>query len=368
MLRQSLLALLLVSPLVAEKRPLTHADYDAWRHIQNQQLSNDGHYLAYAVFPQVGDGELIVRDLVTGKQIEQPIGELPPPPPTNYANPQVEETPPPPPGIAVRFSADSRTLVFSTFAPHEQVEKAKREKRKPEDMPKGDLVVIDLHSGDLRSAAVFRAPRIKNFQVPAKGNGYIAYLQFPEKPSGEKAAIEQPAQNKPSDAAQPKPKKIEIGDVVLRNLKDGTERRFPDVTDYSLTKDAQVLVYAVQSHQPQLSGVYALRAAAVADPVALLSGKGKYEKLAWDEDQTRLAFVSDRDDAAARRPRFALYDWDRKQARANELVSSKTAGFPNGWVVSDKATITLSKDGNRIFFGTAPAGAGSKAPRFHACG
>ncbi len=107
--------------------------------------------------------------------------------------------------------------------------------------------------------------------------------------------------------------------------------------------------------QPETSGVYALHTAANADPVALLSGKGKYQKLAWDEDQTRLAFVSDRDDSAAHQPRFALYDWDRKQAQATELVSSKTAGFRDGWVISDKATITFSKDGNRIFFGTAPA-------------
>ncbi len=171
MLRRFTLTLLLVCPLVAQKRPLTHNDYDSWRHIQNQQLSNDGHYLAYALFPQQGDGELIVRDLVTGKELRQPIGELPPPPPPNNANPPAEEAPPPPPGIAVRFSADSHTLVFSTFAPRAEVEKAKREKRKPEDMPKGDLVVVNLSSG-----AVFRTPHVKNFQLPTKANGYVAYL------------------------------------------------------------------------------------------------------------------------------------------------------------------------------------------------
>src|SRR5438105_9947641 len=108
--RCSALLALLACFLYAEKRPLTHNDYDGWRHIQNQQLSNDGHYLAYAVFPQQGDGELIVRDLVTGKELHQPIGELPPPPRPNFANPPTEETPIPPPGIAVRFTPDSGTL------------------------------------------------------------------------------------------------------------------------------------------------------------------------------------------------------------------------------------------------------------------
>src|SRR3954454_23592683 len=112
------LVLLLASQLLAEKRPLNHADYDGWKHIQNQQLASDGRYLVYAVFPQQGDGELILRDLKTGREVRQAVGELPPPPAPNYANPQLEETPPPPPGISVKFSPDSKTLVCLTFATH----------------------------------------------------------------------------------------------------------------------------------------------------------------------------------------------------------------------------------------------------------
>jgi dipeptidyl aminopeptidase/acylaminoacyl peptidase len=366
MLRRFALVLLLVCPLLAEKRPLTQNDYDSWRHIQNQQLSNDGHFLAYALFPQEGDGELIVRNLVTGKEWRQPIGELPPPPPPNNANPTAEEAPTPPPGIAVKFSADSRTLVFSTFAPHAEVEQAKRAKRKPEDMPKGDLVIIDLTSG-----AVFRAPRIKSFQIPTKANGYVAYLQAPApseksvntKPSEPSAAESQTAETQPAATdEQPRPKKIETGDLTLRALSDGAERKFPDVTEYTLSKDAKALVYATASKKADSSGVYAVTPGDSAAPVALLSGKGKYSKLAWDEEQTRLAFVSDRDDAASRQPRFKLYDWDRRAAAATELVSSETPGFKPGWIISDKANITFSKDGDRIFFGAAPKPPAPKPP------
>src|SRR5581483_4209340 len=172
MLRRIILALVFVLPVAAAKRPLTHADYGGWRHIQNQQLSNDGHFLAYGLFPQEGDGELVVRNLITGKEIRQPVGELPPPPPTNYSNPQTEEAPPAPPGIAIKFSADSRTLVVSSFARHAEIEKAKREKRKPEDMPRGDLIIVDLASSN-----VFRAPHVHNFQLPEKGDGFVAYWQ-----------------------------------------------------------------------------------------------------------------------------------------------------------------------------------------------
>jgi len=358
MLRRFALALLVVCPLYAAKRPLTHDDYDGWRHIQNQQLSNDGHYLAYAEFPEQGDGELVVRDLRTAKETRQPIGELPPPPPPNYTSPQAEEAPPAQPGIAIKFSADGRTLVVSTFPRRAEVQQAKREKRKPEDMPKGDVIVLDLASG-----AVFRASRVKSFELPEKSSDYVAYLQVPEKPRPGASGATKPAEAvSTASAAAARPKKTETGVVVLRQISTGTERSFSDVAEYILTKDGATLVYSVAADAAGRSGVYALKTGSTAEAAALLSGKGKYEKLAFDEAQTRLAFVSDHDDAASRQPKFKLYDWDLGTGTAMEAASPASDGFRAGWIISDKATIRFSKDGQRVFFGTAPEPAPEKAP------
>src|SRR5436305_1136932 len=49
-------SLFLAVSVFAAKRPLGPGDYDAWRHIQNQQLSASGRFLAYAVFPR-GPGQ-----------------------------------------------------------------------------------------------------------------------------------------------------------------------------------------------------------------------------------------------------------------------------------------------------------------------
>ncbi|MGC2658507.1 MAG: prolyl oligopeptidase family serine peptidase [Bryobacteraceae bacterium] len=330
-----------------EKRALRHEDYDGFKHIQNQALSNDGRYLAYALFPQQGDGELILLDLKTSKETRVPAGAPPPPPRPDYSNPQVEDAPTPPPGLAIKFSADSKTLVFSTFAPYALTERAKRQKKKPEEMPRGELVVIDLGSGK-----IFRAPRIMNFQLPTKGNGYVAYLQ----------ASEQPQTSSKETSTVPKSARTVTGDLVLRKLSDGSERKYSEVSDYALSKDAQTLVYAVASRKSDSNGIYAVQTGTAGDPISLLSGKGKYEKLAWDNHETRLAFLSDRRRGAEGRPGFALYGWDRHSPAAAELVSPDTHGFPSGWLVSDKPRITFSEDGNRIFFGTAPEPPAEKLP------
>src|SRR5258708_18043897 len=49
------------------KRPLNHGDYDGWRSIVGQLLSNDQQLLVYVLFPHEGDREGVIRSLVTGK-------------------------------------------------------------------------------------------------------------------------------------------------------------------------------------------------------------------------------------------------------------------------------------------------------------
>src|SRR5437016_4925701 len=59
------------------KKPITHDVYDSWKSIQGTKLSNDGVWLAYALTPQDGDGELVVRNLKTNAEIRAARGRDP---------------------------------------------------------------------------------------------------------------------------------------------------------------------------------------------------------------------------------------------------------------------------------------------------
>ena len=142
-------------------------------------------------------------------------------------------------------------------------------------------------------------------------------------------------------------------DLVLRALADGTERTFPDVTEFVLPDDGRQLVFAVGARDTAKNGIFAAKPGDAAAPAALLAGKGKYARLTWDENQTQLVFLSDRDDAAAKQPQWKLYRCDRQGAAA-ELAGADTAGFCKEFVVSDRGRLAFSKDGTRVFFGVAP--------------
>ncbi len=193
----------------------------------------------------------------------------------------------------------------------------------------------------LANDSALRVPRVKDFQLPTHAAGFVAYLQLPE--------------HSPSKKPEAHHRKVEAGDLVLRDLEDGNERRFPQVSEYSLTNDAKSLVYALAASDSAPDGVYAVVPGSAADASPLLSGAGKYEKLAWDEDQTRLAFLSDYSRSANGVPaNFKLYAWDRRGSKAIELVSDRYPGFPPGWVISSQASLSLAKGANSVFFGVMP--------------
>jgi dipeptidyl aminopeptidase/acylaminoacyl peptidase len=340
------------------KRPLTHKDYDGWRTISSQHLSNDGKFLAYGVFPQEGDGEVIVRNLVTGRETRFPAGQRPPAPPDTGE----EEGPPPQPrAVTIAFSADSKTLVFSTFASRADVNQAKKDKKTPEQMPKDGMGIVNLASG-----AVTKIDRVKQFQLPANASGYVAYLKEP--PESATPARGATAPKEPGDsadqqggrggrggAAASRSTRPEFGsDLVLRMVADGAERTFPDVVEFTLTDDGKQLVYAVSARDTAKNGVFVARTGSSDAAAPLLAGKGKYLKLAWNEDQTGMAFLSSHDDPDSKTPKFKLYGWDRQSPAAALLASSETPGFRKEFVISDKGNVSLSKDGARVYFGCAP--------------
>jgi dipeptidyl aminopeptidase/acylaminoacyl peptidase len=320
------------------KRPLTHNDYDSWRTIQSSRLSRDGTFLAYALTPQDDDGEIVVRNLTTGIEYRHGIGSNP----VQTSSDEEGGSPAPanpPPGVFI--TADTRFVVFQIRPNKADVAQAKKEKKKPEDQPKAALGLMNLADGK-----VTRIDRVKSFQVPEEGGGFVGY-QLEPKP-GEAA----PAAPAGTPNARTARNKKEYGtDLVLRNLTNQSERTFADVLEYSLSRDSKSLVYAVSSRSSDSEGLYAFVPGAGREPAVLLGGKGKYTRLSWDDRQSQIAFLSDRDDAQAQQPRMKLYLWDRVRPQAEEIVSNDIPNLKAGMVINDRAAISFSLDGTKVFFG-----------------
>ncbi|MBX7173477.1 MAG: prolyl oligopeptidase family serine peptidase [Pyrinomonadaceae bacterium] len=342
------LFLFFISQIVAQstaKRALTAQDFDSWRSLQGSTISRDGKFVAYVMQPQDGDGELFVKNTATGAEWKFARGYRPPTPPPDPSDPaataafQAQAR-----LLRPAFSADSKFLFFNIEPNKADLLKARKDKKRPDEMPKNALGILDLATGQ-----VTKFENVKNYQVPEDGAGFVAILK--EAGKAEPNAPTAPA----AGGARPPAKKKEYGtDLILRNLANGSDRTFADVLEYSFSKDAKTLVYAVSSKKEENNGAFVVTPQSDAAPVALVSGAGKYLKFTWDEKQTQLAFISDKDDATAAQPKFKVYHWLRTNPAATEIVSVKTAGFRPEFVVSEKGSLAFSYDGTRLFLSDAP--------------
>jgi dipeptidyl aminopeptidase/acylaminoacyl peptidase len=361
LLRLSRISFLIIFALAGiaqtTKRPLHHRDYDPWRAIQGQGLSRDGKFLAYSLFPEDGDGEIVVRNLTTGKESRESAGSLPPAPDTQNFEAPPEAAGPAGRSVRLAFTADGKFLISTAFPKKADTDQAKKDKKRPDEMPKPSLVIFDLSA-----MTSTRIADVASFQVPESGESLLAYLKGP-KASGTPAAVteneaDQDQQRGGRGGRGGGGARAKTGsDLIVHDLRVQTanERTFEDVTDYSMSKDGKTLAYTVASKKEESNGTYAVVPGTDAAPVALLSGKGRYSKLSWDFAQKQLAFLSDRDDAAAKPPKYKIYLWDRKGA-ATELVSESTPGFRSGYAIFERGTFNFSRDGSRLFLSAAPVG------------
>ena len=190
----------------AEKKPITHDVYDSWRSIQGTQLSRDGTWLVYALVPQDGDGELVARNLKTNAEYRHPRGRMP-----------------------LSITADGTAVVFTIAPPKADVDKAKKDKKKPEDLPKSGMGIMTLATGQV--AAV---DRVKSFKIAEDASASVAYLMEPPKApkSVDKDGKEPEAEGASGVARPKKEKKKDPGaDLVVRNLGTGATTTLPDVTE-----------------------------------------------------------------------------------------------------------------------------------------
>ncbi len=325
---------LLLSLQAGSKKPITYDVYDSWKSIQGTRISPDGLWVVYSLSPQEGDPELVVYNLKTGQEKRYPRGQ----------NPQV--------------TVDNRFVVFTIVPPKEEVDKAKKEKKKPEEMPKNGLGIVNLATGEMKSV-----DRVKSFKLPEKSGAWVAYLlepplkKEPEKPAAEaKKEPEKKEEKAPEKKEEKKEeKKKEPGtDLIVRELASGKEIVISEVIEYTWNKSGTLLAYAVSSSKPEKDGAYVLEPAQN-KTTDLLTGLGHYKQLSFDESGQNLAFLSDRDEYKQEAPAFKLYYWNPKLEAAQEVASRGSVGMPQGMTPSENAQPSFSPDGTMLFFGYAPA-------------
>ncbi len=304
----------------AQKRPLSHSDYDSWNSISETKISNNGYWVVYSLLPQDGDSKMVFYPLL-GNAIDTVFR-----------------------ASDLKLSQDSEWAVFKISASKAQMKKANLAKKKKEDLPKDSLGIYQINKHELE-----KIPNVKSFVFPENTNAYVSMLLNPEKE----------LKKDTSTLAKKKKRKIESEEngskLLLFNFLTKQQRTFPFVNQYQMDKAGKLLVFSTSGNDSTfLSGIYAFDLNS-GNLKNILRLKGNFKSINVSDDGTQWAIVLDPDTTKkALAKNHQLWYWKSDMASA-ELVADSTK-IPNNlkWKVSGDYVPNFSKDGSKLFFGTYP--------------
>ena len=378
---KTLLPLLLliscISVKAQNKKPLTHAVYDGWKSVGEKAISNNGRYIVYTIVPQEGDGLLVINDMVNGKNREMERGYAP------------------------VISQDNRYVVFKIKPRYQDTRQARIKKKKPEEMPKDSMAIILLGTD-----SIIKIPLIKTFKTPEKSSGWLAYLA--EKPLPDTSTkknisdslklkidglvkIADSLLRKSLDSVKGKVEKAEVvaatqkaveeiykkakdlfvdaegDDAVADKIQEGTElslknlitgkiKIFKLVSEYYFNKTGtKILIETTKAPKDTLSRASVILYNLQSDKIdTIMKGFNDAKNFVFDEDGQQLAFVAERDSTVKSLQKFyKLWYYNNSKDSAILQADRNTAGIIKGNTISENADLKFSKDGKKLFFGTA---------------
>lgn len=329
------LALFGAAPLTAQvRRAITQNDYDRWRVAQAPILAQTGGWAAWTEVPQVGDADLLVRETRGTREVRIPRGFI--------GRPIVNLTAAadsPFVAAAPQFTADASMLVAIGYAPMSEFERARKAKPRPLPAPRSSLILVPLIGASALTPTI--VPRVRSVRVARDAGRTIAYLMEPDSA----------APRAPGDSTSRRARPREYGStLVLRNVETSAEEKIADVTTYALSPDGTQLAYTVVSRDPAKCGAF-IRTIPSGAMTVLLDGNANYKAITFDRDGRQVAFVSDKDEFSAEKPRYAAYLATVGRGAARRVVAMDA--FAPRATLSDRQ-IGFTRDGSTLVLGAAP--------------
>ena len=303
--------LLTVSAQAQQKRPLDHGDYERWRTISDERISDNGRWTIWREAPDtVGDSRVVVSRPGTGETYTIPRGDNP------------------------RFAGGF--VVATVAAPYDSTRQARMDGKKGDDLPGDSVAVLDLATGSL----TMYGPA-QSWRVPEEDGEYAAILME-----------EVSKTDRDSTAAEAAHDKSDGNQLLLLDLARESSVAFESVRDYRFADNGSFLAFTAESADGQADGVFVVETGDQ-ETWTVMDGEGYYRNLTIADTGDRLAFVSNSTDFASDQPSFALYVAEPGQ-EAVTVAREGDAGVPAGWWISEHGRLDFSDSGHRLFFRTSP--------------
>jgi len=285
-----------VSPITTHslfaQKSLTVDNLSEWKRITQQQISNDGKWMACKIEPWVGNATVYLYQ-AEGKEIAmfQPVNSF-------------------------EFSSSSNYLLITQIPSKETIDSLKIKKTKEDKMPMNKLIIRS------SSAKEEMIDSLKLYKL-AKEADWIAY------------------QTERKDST-----------LYIRSLDNNKTFEFPAVSEFEFAKKSGMLWYIINENSVDIEpGIYTFNPTNGSSTL-IKEGKGVFKQAAFDEKGEHLAFLYCEEKDSVYR---SLNLWLSEKNSTAQMITDRTnKAFPVSWVISEHGKVNFSENGTRLFFGTVP--------------
>ncbi|CAN5712990.1 hypothetical protein BH23GEM11_BH23GEM11_13160 [soil metagenome] len=325
----------------SERRVIDHDVYGTWRTIGNRGISADGQWVHYTLQHEEADGEMVLTEVATDREIRIPRGTQP------------------------TFTPDGSHAVFTIRPTREALEAARENRGVAAQQPRDTLGIVRLASGDMTRIAGVQGWQLASDPEPGNA-GWLAYHLHPQ------ASLEGAEGEVPRN-----------GTLVLRDLAAGSETRHSHATSYSWASTGARLLVTDSVPGAAVEGTLGIRLLTPgnSEVTTVMEAPGSVRGLAMTDSGDQVAFLhaapvpgapapqdapadttaapdaevpTDAEASPANDRSWTLRHWRSGEAEARTAVAEGHAGLRDGWALSEFGPPSFSDDGRRIFFGTVP--------------
>jgi dipeptidyl aminopeptidase/acylaminoacyl peptidase len=338
------------------KKALSTDEYSRWRQIEGSQISSDGRHVAYVLrqtnVPQAESKPVlhIVRlddnQDVTVANASQPTFS----PDGRWVTYQIE----PPPRANGRGRGAAADTATPDSAGRGRAGAPPQEQRR---MELRELATGRVQSWQNMASATFSPTSShvlfrRTAGAGAAGGGRGGAPGAP--PPGAPGAT--PPAGSGVQTATPRG-----SDAILHNLATGRYVFIGSVGDAAFNRKGEMLAYTVDAAVRDGNGVFAIELA-TGRTLPLDNDARAYNRMTWNDAGNAVAVLKGVETPRMRERANAVtvianvragFD-DPSALMSTTLDATTAAGFPRGFVISDRAPLSWSDDDNRVFFGIIP--------------
>lgn len=284
----------------AQSGKLTFEDIMKWEDISDTEISANGEWMVYSVWPDRGDGEVRVRSVGSEALYTIELGD----------NPAITQ--------------NGRWVGAYIKPPLEKQLKAKKDEK-----PRQGFGLLNTQTGE-----TITEDSVQSFAF-SNDSKWVAVHFY---------------QSKEIEKKKPKNKKLGT-ELLLKQLDGDSEIRIPFVTEMAFDSTSNYLAYSVVDTSGSENGIYSINLnTGDLSPSAIESREnGYYKNLSWNGKNRQLAFTSAVLDSAYEAGEAGLNIWDAGNGELNTVVEAGET--MEKWTLRSDNDLEWTKDGHRLFFG-----------------